>query len=70
MLSALTQRRLCWALVHSRERRDVRDGVQLVEAMLTDEQGQDQRDLMYLLAVGQFRQRNYMGARQASAAGP
>ncbi|KAI7839107.1 hypothetical protein COHA_007112 [Chlorella ohadii] len=55
--------RLSWALVHSREPADVQRGIELAEA-LTDSGGLEQRDLLYLVAVGKFRQRKYIEARK------
>ncbi|KAI3430291.1 hypothetical protein D9Q98_004887 [Chlorella vulgaris] len=55
--------RLAWALVHSRESSDVQRGIELAEA-LTDSPGLEQRDLLYLVAVGKVRQRKYIDARR------
>jgi hypothetical protein len=55
---------LAWALVHSREGgADVQRGIELAEA-LTDGRGVEQRDLLYLVAVGRYRQRKYIEARK------
>lgn len=56
--------RLAWALVHSRRRVDVVRGVELVQAALSVDAGASQRDLRYLLAVGQYRERHYLDARE------
>ncbi|KAL6766817.1 hypothetical protein ACKKBG_A37475 [Auxenochlorella protothecoides x Auxenochlorella symbiontica] len=54
--------RLAWAQVHSTKTSDVDRGVELLQAMLTQESA-DTRDLLYLLAVGQYRRRHYLDAR-------
>lgn len=54
--------RLAWAQVHSTKTSDVDRGVELLQAMLTQESA-DTRDLKYLLAVGQYRRRHYLDAR-------
>ena len=56
-------RRLAWALVHSRRPGEVQRGIGLAEA-LTDSEGLEQRDLLYLVAVGRWRQRKYIEARR------
>ncbi|EFN52415.1 hypothetical protein CHLNCDRAFT_138900 [Chlorella variabilis] len=55
--------RLSWALVHSQVPGEVQRGIELAEA-LTDSAGLDQRDLLYLVAVGKYRQRRYIEARR------
>ena len=59
----LPSRRLSWALVHSQVPGEVQRGIELAEA-LTDSAGLDQRDLLYLVAVGKYRQRRYIEARR------
>lgn len=56
--------RLAWALVHSRRRADVVRGVEVVQAALSMDAAAGQRDLRYLLAVGQYRERHYLDARE------
>ncbi|PSC68001.1 mitochondrial fission 1 A [Micractinium conductrix] len=55
--------RLAWALVHSSEERHVARGVELAEALAHGE-GLEQRDVLYLQAVGRYRQRRYIESRR------
>jgi fission 1 protein len=70
-------RSYCWALVHSRDKRDASLGIQLVQAMLSQSyqdsapseeaaaaQGLNRRELLYLQAVGQYRRGDNLDARQ------
>lgn len=52
-----------WALVHSTRKQDVPKGLKLCQTMLRDKEG-DERDLLYLLAVAQYRQKTYLDARK------
>lgn len=52
-----------WALVHSRDKKDVRRGEELIEAMLSAEDAND-RELNYLKAVGEFRLNHFLAARK------
>lgn len=54
---------LTWALVHSYDKTDVQRGLQLCLAMLSGE-GSNKRELLYLKAVGEFRARHHLSARQ------
>jgi hypothetical protein len=56
-------RSFAWALVHSRSPADVRVGLELLEALLAAE-GANRRELLFLTAVGQFRQRRALEARR------
>ena len=64
----LYHRSYCWALVHSRDKRDVALGMQLVSALLSqagdDANALNQRELLYLQAVGMYRQGDNLDARQ------
>ncbi|WOH15266.1 hypothetical protein DCAR_0934803 [Daucus carota subsp. sativus] len=53
--------RLSWALVHSRRPDDVRRGIAMLEALLsdTDSSPEQMREKGYLLAVGYFRSGDY-----------
>ncbi|EXB41193.1 hypothetical protein L484_005229 [Morus notabilis] len=57
--------RLSWALVHSRQPEDVRRGVAMLEASLTNSSSPlEQREKFYLLAVGYYRTSEYSKSRQ------
>ncbi|KAL4424719.1 hypothetical protein ABPG77_000062 [Micractinium sp. CCAP 211/92] len=56
--------RLTWALVHSPARAHIARGIELAEA-LSDHPGRlDQRDMIYLICVGKFRQKKFIEARK------
>ena len=52
-----------WALVHSRDKSDVRRGLELISALVSTENA-DMRELKYLKAVGEFRLQRPLAARQ------
>ncbi|KAM0889772.1 hypothetical protein ACQ4PT_027492 [Festuca glaucescens] len=57
--------RLSWALVHSRQTEDVNRGIGMIEASLDKSTSSLQtREKLYLLAVGHFRNGNYVRSRQ------
>ncbi|GMN20744.1 hypothetical protein TIFTF001_047171, partial [Ficus carica] len=57
--------RLSWALVHSRKPEDVNRGVAMLEASLTNSSSPlEQREKLYLLAVGYYRSNEYSKSRQ------
>uniref|UniRef100_A0ACD5TH18 Uncharacterized protein n=1 Tax=Avena sativa TaxID=4498 RepID=A0ACD5TH18_AVESA len=57
--------RLSWALVHSRQPDDVNRGIGMIEASLDKSTSPLQtREKLYLLAVGHFRNGNYVRSRQ------
>lgn len=53
---------LVWGLVHGRSAKEQLRGVELVDAMLLAEDAED-RELLYLKAVGYYRLRRYLDAR-------
>eukprot|EP00887_Chlorella_sp_A99_P000365 scaffold13.g365.t1 len=55
--------RLAWSQVHSRDKRDVLQGMELLEGLLRGD-SHEERDLKYLLAVGKYRSRHYIDARR------
>ncbi|XP_015900635.3 mitochondrial fission 1 protein A [Ziziphus jujuba] len=57
--------RLSWALVHSRQAEDVQRGIAMLEASLANNTSTlQQREKLYLLAVGYFRTGEYPKSRQ------
>ncbi|CAK9205050.1 unnamed protein product [Sphagnum troendelagicum] len=58
--------RLAWALVHSRHPSDVQRGIAMLEASLSNSQigALEKREILYLLAVGQFRAAEYARSRR------
>jgi fission 1 protein len=57
--------RLAWALVHSRNASDVQRGIAMLEASLAGVGAPTQkREVLYLLAVGQFRAGEYARSRR------
>jgi len=48
--------------VHSRDKSDVQRGLEFVDALLSSE-GTEQRELLYLKGVGQFRSYHHVAAR-------
>ncbi|CAK9863539.1 unnamed protein product [Sphagnum jensenii] len=58
--------RLAWALVHSHHPSDVQRGIAMLEASLSDGRGgvPEKREILYLLAVGQFRAAEYARSRR------
>jgi mitochondrial fission 1 protein len=50
-------------LVHSKDKRDVHRGLELVAALVSSESA-ELRELQYLRAVGEVRLRHYLAARQ------
>eukprot|EP00850_Spirogloea_muscicola_P012382 SM000079S22500 [mRNA] locus=s79:563383:564918:+ [translate_table: standard] len=57
--------RLAWALVHSRRPADVQRGVAMLEEKLRDKlSSEQQREVLYLLAVGYFRSSDYTRSRR------
>ncbi|KAJ4706658.1 Mitochondrial fission 1 protein [Melia azedarach] len=57
--------RLSWALVHSRQAEDVQRGIAMLEASLVNSSPPlQQREKLYLLAVGYYRTGEYARSRQ------
>ncbi|CAN8279706.1 unnamed protein product [Cochlearia groenlandica] len=57
--------RLSWALVHSRKSEDVQRGIAMLEASLANSAPPlEDREKLYLLAVGYFRSGDYSKSRQ------
>ncbi|KAK2652005.1 hypothetical protein Ddye_011861 [Dipteronia dyeriana] len=57
--------RLSWALVHSRQPEDVQRGIAMLDASLVNSSSPlQQREKLYLLAVGHYRSGNYSRSRQ------
>ncbi|KAL9411521.1 hypothetical protein AB3S75_045176 [Citrus x aurantiifolia] len=57
--------RLSWALVHSRQAEDVQRGIAMLEASLANSSPPlQQREKLYLLAVGYYRTGEYAKSRQ------
>uniref|UniRef100_A0A452Z041 Mitochondrial fission 1 protein n=1 Tax=Aegilops tauschii subsp. strangulata TaxID=200361 RepID=A0A452Z041_AEGTS len=57
--------RLSWALVHSKQTDDVNRGIGMIEASLDKTTSPLQtREKLYLLAVGHYRNGNYVRSRQ------
>eukprot|EP00246_Nothoceros_aenigmaticus_P015080 TRINITY_DN6088_c0_g1_i1.p1 TRINITY_DN6088_c0_g1~~TRINITY_DN6088_c0_g1_i1.p1 ORF type:complete len:166 (+),score=28.76 TRINITY_DN6088_c0_g1_i1:211-708(+) len=58
--------RLAWALVHSRRSEDVQRGIAMLESFLTQKNvvPLQSREVLYLLAVGQYRAGEYARARR------
>lgn len=57
--------RLSWALVHSRQTEDVQRGIAMLEASLESSAPPlEDREKLYLLAVGYYRSGNYSRSRQ------
>ncbi|GLT40526.1 hypothetical protein SLA2020_146540 [Shorea laevis] len=57
--------RLSWALVHSRQAEDVQRGIAMLEASLANSSPPlQQKEKIYLLAVGYYRCGNYSRSRQ------
>jgi len=57
--------RLAWALVHSRNAPDVQRGIAMLEASLSGQGASMQkREILYLLAVGQYRAGEYARSRR------
>lgn len=57
--------RLSWALVHSRQAEDVQRGIAMLEASLANSSPPlQQREKLYLLAVGYYRAGEYAKSRQ------
>ncbi|XP_022967910.1 mitochondrial fission 1 protein A-like [Cucurbita maxima] len=57
--------RLSWALVHSRQSEDINRGIAMLEASLTNTRAPlQQREKLYLLAVGYYRNAEYVRSRQ------
>ncbi|KAJ0043881.1 hypothetical protein Pint_18194 [Pistacia integerrima] len=57
--------RLSWALVHSRQAEDVQRGIAMLEASLANSSPPlQQREKLYLLAVGYYRCGDYSRSRQ------
>eukprot|EP00249_Psilotum_nudum_P007948 c20933_g1_i1 orf=255-743(+) len=57
--------RLSWALVHSHQPADVQRGISMLEASLASMGGAlQQKEILYLLAVGHFRAGDYSRARR------
>ncbi|KAL5546511.1 hypothetical protein UlMin_006198 [Ulmus minor] len=57
--------KLSWALVHSRQPEDVKRGIAMLEASLTNSSSPlQQREKFYLLAVGYYRSSEYSKSRQ------
>ncbi|XVE61021.1 hypothetical protein DITRI_Ditri06bG0006800 [Diplodiscus trichospermus] len=57
--------RLSWALVHSRQAEDVQRGIAMLEASLANSSSPlQQREKLYLLAVGYYRTAEYSRSRQ------
>ena len=59
----------CWALVHSRAKgRDVDMGLDFVQALLSHPESTGEmvsrRELLYLKAVGEYRKKEYLRARE------
>eukprot|EP00271_Cylindrocystis_brebissonii_P010272 TRINITY_DN26419_c0_g1_i1.p1 TRINITY_DN26419_c0_g1~~TRINITY_DN26419_c0_g1_i1.p1 ORF type:complete len:163 (+),score=37.45 TRINITY_DN26419_c0_g1_i1:307-795(+) len=56
--------RLAWALVHSRRTPDVQRGIAMLEAQLGQKrQAEEQRETLYLIAVGYFRLGDFTRSR-------
>ncbi|XP_022742772.1 mitochondrial fission 1 protein A-like [Durio zibethinus] len=57
--------RLSWALVHSRQAEDTQRGIAMLEASLANSSSElQQREKLYLLAVGYYRTGEYTRSRQ------
>ncbi|EOA24840.1 hypothetical protein CARUB_v10018130mg [Capsella rubella] len=57
--------RLSWALVHSRQTEDVQRGIDMLEASLENSAAPlEEREKLYLLAVGCYRIGDYSKSRQ------
>ncbi|XP_022764178.1 mitochondrial fission 1 protein A-like [Durio zibethinus] len=57
--------RLSWALVHSRQAEDTQRGIAMLEASLANSSSElQQREKLYLLAVGYYRTGEYSRSRQ------
>lgn len=57
--------RLSWALVHSRQSEDINRGIAMLEASLNNTRTPlQQREKLYLLAVGYYRSGEYARSRQ------
>ncbi|XP_059462206.1 mitochondrial fission 1 protein A-like [Corylus avellana] len=57
--------RLSWALVHSRQPEDVQRGIAMLEASLANASSPlEQREKLYLLAIGYYRSGEYSRSRQ------
>lgn len=56
--------RYAWALVHGPKKANVTLGLDLCEAMLTNGGDEDKRELLYLLAVGKYRQKKFIECRR------
>ncbi|KAH7844291.1 hypothetical protein Vadar_026524 [Vaccinium darrowii] len=57
--------RLSWALIHSRQPEDVQRGIAMLEASLANGSSPlQQREKLYLLAVGYYRSGEYRRSRQ------
>ncbi|XP_061954252.1 mitochondrial fission 1 protein A-like [Populus nigra] len=57
--------RLSWALVHSKQQEDVQRGIAMLEASLANSSSPlQQREKIYLLAVGYYRSGEYSRSRQ------
>ncbi|KAM3363869.1 mitochondrial fission 1 protein A-like [Capsicum galapagoense] len=57
--------RLSWALVHSKQPQDVQRGIAMLQASLANSSSPlQQREKLYLLAVGFYRSREYSRSRE------